>query len=512
MTSLLNGSTTRLDEFLVKHERILLYSFCVLAMLRIFIFVAAFPFFNTVDESEHFDAVVKYSKGHLPRNDTENYSRESAEYIVLCGSPEYLNRADNFESGRIPSPLRYSDRDALSEHISSTVECWMGMQNHETLSPPIYYALAGCWLNIGKLAGIEGEHLLYWLRFLNLPICALVFWVAFLLCKTVFRENSAMRLSALLLLAFFPQDVFYSINSDVLSPLFCATSLYLLLQIYNTNRSLRFHLLTGITVSAALLVKLSNAPLLAILAVFILLRTRKLLREQLFKKQLPHLLSLITGCALPIVLWISWNLYSQGDITGNAEKVRALGWVEKPLGEIWNHPIFSLNGLLYFLNELLKTFWRGEFVWGLQRVASTTMDSFYIISSYVFVSCSIIHALIAKKTSAPGHRFAIRMCALTLGLFVAFMTALSVRYDFGNCWYPSREYPFFTSGRLILGALAPFLILYADGVGIIVSRIFGKQFNLFPVVLLICIIMTSSEIWITRPVFKSAYNWFHLFF
>jgi len=40
---------------------------CVIAAARVFIFSAAFPFFNNVDEQDHADMVVKYAHGYLSR-------------------------------------------------------------------------------------------------------------------------------------------------------------------------------------------------------------------------------------------------------------------------------------------------------------------------------------------------------------------------------------------------------------------------------------------------------------
>ena len=42
-------------------------AFSLVAAVRVAIFTAAFPFFNSVDESVHFDLVCKYSHGELPR-------------------------------------------------------------------------------------------------------------------------------------------------------------------------------------------------------------------------------------------------------------------------------------------------------------------------------------------------------------------------------------------------------------------------------------------------------------
>ena len=504
-------SNARIDAFLTRHERVFLCCLCALALLRIFFFAAVFPFFNKVDEQSHLDTAVKYSKGYLPRKEAMNYEHESAELIVLYGSPEYLNRPESFKSGKFPPPFWHFDRTQISSIIDEWVDSWTRRANHEAFSPPVYYALAGAWFDLGKILGLKGAHLLYWIRFLSLPVYALLFWLAFLFCKTVFKTSPAMRFGILLLLAFFPQDVFYSINSDVLSPLFCVAALYLLIRIYEAEESPLFHFLAGITASAALLVKLSNCPLLIIVAVLLSLRIRKLLCAQRLKEQLPSLLLLISGCLLPLALWLGWNGYALGDVTGNAEKIRTLGWTMKPLAEIWNHPIFSPEGLIHFTDELLKTFWRGEFAWELRDIASEKMDSFYIMSSYALVLCSVINALTAKDADNPGNRFVIGISAITLFLFVLFLAAISTLYDFGNCFYPSREHPFFTSGRLILGALVPFLILYLDGLRVLVSRTTSGHINLLLAVLFICAIMTYSEIRMTWPVLGSDYNWFHLF-
>jgi hypothetical protein len=49
------------------NERKWVLLLCVFAAIHVFIFSATFPFFNDVDEQAHFDLVVKYSHGHVPR-------------------------------------------------------------------------------------------------------------------------------------------------------------------------------------------------------------------------------------------------------------------------------------------------------------------------------------------------------------------------------------------------------------------------------------------------------------
>jgi len=67
-------------RFAILYERKLILLLCAIGALRVFIFSAAFPFFNNVDEQAHVDLVMKYARGHVPR-DLGQYSSESAYYI-----------------------------------------------------------------------------------------------------------------------------------------------------------------------------------------------------------------------------------------------------------------------------------------------------------------------------------------------------------------------------------------------------------------------------------------------
>jgi hypothetical protein len=91
---------------------------------------------------------------------------------------------------------------------------------------------------------------------------------------------------------------------------------------------------------------------------------------------------------------------------------------------------------------------------------------------------------------------------------VAFLALLSIQFDFGNCINPSREHPYFTSGRLLSGALIPFAVVFVYAVSWILRRI---NTALPPIVLgLIVVFMTTAEILVNRAVFVSDHNWFHL--
>ncbi|MBI3876359.1 MAG: hypothetical protein HY300_10475 [Verrucomicrobia bacterium] len=92
---------------------------------------------------------------------------------------------------------------------------------------------------------------------------------------------------------------------------------------------------------------------------------------------------------------------------------------------------------------------------------------------------------------------------------VLFLAALSLAFDFGNCPYPSRAHPFFTSGRLASGVMIPFALLYVRGLDFLLR---GRRSGwlAFWIIAAFAVAMTANELWLTKPAFASPYNWFHL--
>jgi hypothetical protein len=106
----------------------------------------------------------------------------------------------------------------------------------------------------------------------------------------------------------------------------------------------------------------------------------------------------------------------------------------------------------------------------------------------------------------PFQRQAIGSAILFFLVGVGCLALLSIQFDFGNCINPSRAHPYFTSGRLLTGALIPFAVVYVYGISLLCGRISTG----LPVVALVVMFMTVSEIWVNRLVFVSEHNWFHL--
>lgn len=497
------------EVFIAKHERRVVLVLCALAMCRVFLFSAAFPFFNNVDEQAHFDTVYKYARGYLPREIAPKYDDGAAESIVLYATPEYLSRSEQAGGGDAGRPVWSYPKAAIEAWLPGAVKVWSSQENHEATSPPTYYLLAGLWYDLGKALGLENGGLLYWIRFLNVGIYGLLVWVSFLLCRSVQKDDRTLCIGVPLILAFFPQDVFFSINSDVLSPLLFVVFLYMSFRAMSAEKGLLFHLLAGALVAATFLIKYSNVIILIVFAFFLLHRAMDLHKADRPNQQLLSLALSALAAVAPIVVWFSWNARMLDDLTGSAAKVRLLGWTLKPLARLWDHPIFGPAGFAGFMAELIRSFWRGEFVWYLERIASPGADLVYVSTSCLFVIASIHGLVLDRRSADQAWRFIGSLNVAIVVLYVGFLAGISIVFDFGKSWYPSQEHPFFTSGRLIAGALIPFLMLYVDGLARILSRVRGRVHPL-AVAALLSLFMLVSEVSLSWKVFQSAYNWFHL--
>jgi len=226
---------------------------------------------------------------------------------------------------------------------------------------------------------------------------------------------------------------------------------------------------------------------------------------------------LCTAVLLPLGGWLARNALVVGDATGSVQKTKALGWTPKPLAHWLPHPILTPSGLWEFWSGLLPSFWRGEFVWFNQRIASPLMDDFYWLSSLVFLAVAVPALFASRRFGGgsarglipTGSRAGIGLAFASFAAAVAFLAVTSMAFDYGKCVYPSRAHPFFTSGRLITGALVPFLILYVYGI----DRAFGFWKSDWPgllVVAAVALLITVSEAELNSPALVSAYNWFGL--
>jgi Predicted membrane protein (DUF2142) len=499
-----------------RNERILIFLLCFIAAIRVFVFSAAFPFFSNIDEDLHFDLITHYSHARVPRN-FEPLQDETLSWIVPYASPEFLFTPEQFPGGKFPPPLWKQSRPDVGADIAATRAEWSSEINFESSQPPLYYILANLWWWIGKRIGFGGIQSLYWIRFLNVFLIALMVWLGYVIARTVAPDRVELRLGVPLLLAFIPQNVFYAINNDVLSPVCFGTLFLCVLQWLRGNRpTFLLGALTGLAIAATYLTKLSNLPLIGVALVVIIAKSL------LITRRTPHaglmaFAAIVICAAIPIGSWMLWTQYQFGDLTGSTAKIALLGWTRKPFTDWWQHPIFTPRGLWIFWSDLIASFWRGEVKWHGQTLRCSLVDGFYAISSLALLVAALI-GLRNKAALSTFQRQAIGIAALSFIVSVGFLALLSIQFDFGNCVNPSRAHPYFTSGRLLSGALIPFALFYVYGISYLFRLLSprlqqaGRTNSAVPLIVLglIVVFVTASEILTMRTVFASDHNWFHL--
>jgi hypothetical protein len=481
--------------------------FCLFAAVRVLLFSAAFPFFNNVDERRHFDLVIKYAEGHVPRS-PELISPATLPYLSHYASPEFLSAPEDFQGGYF-GPMWKHSAEEVAPTIAKIEEIWGRTPNQESSQPPLYYVVAAAWFHVGQWIGVKGGSALYWVRSLNIVFMAALVWLAYLAARMMFPDQVALRLGVPLLIAAVPQDAFYGIDNDVLSPISFGLVFICSIKWFSQDKpSISLGIATGLSIAAAYLTKLSNLPLIFVGVGAIVWWCITEARVGRLPGAMPALGALAFCAATPIATWLLWMKTHFGDFTGAASKAQLLGWTAKPFSDWWAHPIFTLSGMWTFLSELIASFWRGEFMWHARTIGFAGMDLFYVLSSIGFVLIAIT-SLVRKgaKNLSETQRGALWIaaaCFVTTALFLAF---LSLQFDFGACINPSRERPYFFQGRLMAGAMIPFATLYVYGLNRLIR---ATPPLVLATIVAVTVAITTSEFLANRVAFSSAYNWFHM--
>lgn len=491
---------------ILRDERWAIALLCFVGALRTFLYAAAFPFFSSGDEHLHFDVIVRYSEGRVPRN-FDMLSNDALNLISLYASPEFIQTPDQFQNGKFPTPLWKQPPAEVAPVIEVTRAGWSSEINTEASQPPLYYALAACWWKAGRVFGLNGIGGLYWIRFLNAFLAAILVAIGFVAARTIAPDSTSLRIGTALVLACIPQDAFYVMTNDVLSPICFGIVFIGVMRWLSKPPTLQLGVITGLAIAATFLAKLSNLPLITIAAGTILTQCLFPMRR-LDRSTIAAVLAMTLCAGIPILGWMLWSRATFGDITGSTAKIALLDWRQKPLSEWLHHPIFSFRGLWIFWSELIARFWRGELMWHNRELGSSLVDHFYAISSLFFLATAMISIRLRELHS--NFRFkALFVAAACFIAAISFFFLLSIGFDFGRCVFPSRDHPYFTSGRLMMGALVPFALLYTHGVSEIVRRS-RIGFPAWIGVSLLVAIASISEVAVKHNVFASEHNWFHL--
>jgi len=493
-----------------KSQRALVFILAAYACLRIMVFAAAFPLFNNVDEQLHFTSIQMYAQGHLPGKELPHMNPDVARSLVGFWSPEYGHTQEQLEQSGFPgtaAPKSYEEGSPVGQLYQAKLQEWLRRPNFEAQSPPVYYLLAAVWYRLGIVAGLRSWELLYWLRFLSAPLYAIFVWVSYKFSVCALPEDSFFQVAVAAILAVFPQDVFFGLNRDVLSPLICATALlFMVYALTDLERQTRLLLIASALVGVAFLVEVSNFVLYGTIAVTLgtLLGTQHATWKQR--------LSLICAAGLSIVmplLWMLRNYAELGDLTGSSRKLVVLGWKVNSPSQVWQHPLFTWHGLGYFLMRLTGSFWHGEYGWHAQILRSEYIDCFYVFSSALMITLFVIWMARRWVMLSGTQRWAGTQALILVASSVVFLATLSILFDFPDGGYPSKLSPYLVSGRIVSGVLLPFIFLYAKGFEVLANQL--RQW-VHPSTLLAALTLgvTCSDLWIRRHVFASPLNFYAL--
>ncbi|MGC9942238.1 MAG: DUF2142 domain-containing protein [Verrucomicrobiota bacterium] len=483
---------------------------CVLAAVHVFIYSAAFPFFNNVDEPVHFDLVLKYAHGNFPRK-LEPLGTEAISYYVLYGSPVYLSAATN-DQEFVPQPWKLPNQTQdLLIHAGSPV---LQGTNFESSQPPLYYLLAGAWWRLAGSLGLDDGEKLFELHFLNIPVVCLLVWFGWFAARQTFPDRIFPRIGVPAFIACMPQSAFYSVENDVLSPLCFGAAFACLLRLLQADSpNWRLGALTGLALAATFLTKMTNVPLLAVSIAALAWFTWRLKQRRTLHQALPALITLSVCAALPALVWMVWCLKNFGDLTGSEPKVLYWSWTAKSFPDWFHHPIFTPHGAWTFCSQFLSSFWQGEMNWHKRPLTPPYTDWFYQFITVILLLGTLIKifrpAALRRQTGQPQEEYrALRFSFFLFASSVAFLVLISIRYDFHDCPYPSPAFPYVISGRLALGALIPFLLLFVSGLHLVLHRLSLPL--KFIVLAAFNLAMLLAEFAANLPVFFDKYNWYHL--
>ena len=372
------------------------------------IFSAAFPMFSNVDEPLHWDLVTKYSTGHMPTT-LERYSPEAIKVLAWHLTPEYLTTQEKYDEGFVQPPLKDLPPEIAAE-IAGRVSAGYAVSrnNQESTQPPVYYAAAGAWYRLGELFGIHDIRLAYWIRFLNVLIYGLLVWTAYAFIRRLYPGNLLLRTGVPLLLALLPPGCFLQHQQRRDD----AASIRRGVLLAALDRSGREQDSRPISGRRALDRRRDPGQdgqrydpcadgARDIWPCFAKRAPEGRLRETL------RLIGLMVGAAiLPIAVWMARNYIGSGDLTGASKKSAPSPWASRPLVRSSIIRCSDPAGAWTFISGLIVTFWRGELVWHLVRMAMRSADIFYIASTLLFATATVVGLIWRREEKPAGERYA----------------------------------------------------------------------------------------------------------
>jgi hypothetical protein len=377
----------------------------------------------------------------------------------------------------------------------------MQCPNQEAHSPPTYYATAACWYNLGRWLGLRDAYAFYWMRFFSVPVFVGLVLVTGAFAASYLPEWQYPAL--LVMVALFPSTAFLAVGCDGFSAFGFALAFYLLLR-WSDRPDMPLGVAAGLATAAVILVKLTNLVILVPCAILLLRHLVLSRRSERWSAAWLQVFVLVAAVSLPVAAWMVRNRLVLGDWTGDAFKLRILGWSMRREG--WfDHPLLTAPGESVFWTKLVPSFWFGDVSWRQDTIPPHWLSVVSIALSPVLLVAAALGFL--RRPGSSGNPVAIGLCLVVVSLSLLSLVALSMVFDFGSCPFPSRDFPYLFCGRLILGMLVPFLTIMTAGADVLS---FGHVNLRRAFIGIVCLMMLVDQYRMLDLMLPSHFNWFHL--
>ena len=458
-------------------QYLLLGALTALFAFKILFWSSALPFFGNVDEKAHFDLITKYGAGQSYLNASLEYSNHSLALIPKYQSSDYLLRPEkNAAYSEALNIIFSKDKEVATNSLKQE-------KNYQNNSPPLYYIVMGSFYNIIGISPESSLSKVFLLRMFSGLFSVLCFLSILIFVQSKWGNESTIGF-ALLFLAI-PQGNFYFLNNDVFSPLLITLSI-----LVTWKRTKYWQIIAALFMALAVFNKLTNLP-------FVLLPLLAFNYRTEAKKMLGYLLSLLL-LTLPFFLF---NYYKTNTLTANAEKLNVLAWAPNSFEGIINHPISSPVELFKFIQMSSISFLRGEISYQLYPVSPPWLDLTLFVG---FITGLLLMLVFYKK-----HSLQVKTSFIGMVLGFLFLVFLSLAFEYTNSIYPSKEFPFFYSGRVMVGIFPIIIVgIYFGLEGL------ANKFKLKPwwFLIPICILFNYFEYKSLEPFIDSGLNLISLSF
>jgi hypothetical protein len=489
-----------------RHEFLLVGALCLLAAVHVFVYSAAFPFFEVTDECQHFDTVIKYAHGDIPRH-VEFFSPEATRDLALYNSAFTFGASNAVE--RLPQPwtMPLDQQDQwISAHAYEHP-----FTNYECTQPPLYFLYTASWLKLSGHLGVSEGNRLYGVRFMNIPFVMLVVWLGWVIARYVFPDRFFVRIAVPAFLAVMPQGTFYSIENDVPSAFLFGVAFLGLLRFWRTDApGIGLGIMTGLALGTAFINKINSTFSIIALLMLLLLRALHLWRAGNLKASVPSFLAVAVCAGPPMAAWMAWCKINIGDFTGTKPRVDYWGLTPKPFLQWWHHPIFTPHGTAKFLDHFLPQLWQGELFWHQHMITIRLVDLIYTVATVAVLAVLLVQMARRPQSIPLSQRQVLWMSFFIFGFATSFLIYCSLSFDFHNCPNPSREIPYLFCARNVLPALIPFMLLFVSGLDILLGRMSVPQ-KFAALGALLALIVTVEAV-TNRMTFPDPYNWYHMNF